>query len=647
MFVFAVFFSAVEIANRCLVDVGTKGGGPDNTIAADNKMALSQFRSLHSVTDAEHAAALKQLGWTPEEYEWGTKKDKARASAALKRLSQLMANKPHTGGTTTLALPSIAGSTTGMPDSQRAVLKSDSADETGARIASSMTQAHPTSDHSDSPDGLAGKLAMPLLSLEQANSTNLLKLPNEHTQSIDLQQEAQQAYAKAHQMQQQQQQKPRYQTLRETPAPTTDTTSPIPGVVSTTTKAAADRSAHHYATVGSSSSLAERSSATPTHSPVTKSPLEVIAARVTPRAKSVERKLPHSVHPRVSLSVSAKQMARRADQSALERLADLAAQPSAGAAAAAVASANQKSVRAVRSSAGSSSGSNRRSGVVIDYASIGRNSNVVDYGLTFKTWNSLNQGTQGQDLAAAAREIAMNRRRAQAANTAASESTGSTDENPLPNPADVLYPVLSPLGRRRSMFESRPSVGTPMKAPDNETSSQFSYDGEVIASVSSNQHVGNGTKKPNQVEGNSSGQNAPRTPRSHFRRPLLSDVFGPLEEEGTAFSPLDLPLPSRNEHPMVPAHKNAADKGNCSDTSTRPPAAGHRSVLDIFSQGPPTPAKSSFSASPANFSSATNSSGSRSNTTPSFIETVVPKDSTPSILPVPVPVVKMPRRRTF
>jgi hypothetical protein len=42
LFVFAVFFSAVEIANRCLVDVGTKGGGPDDTIAADDKMALSQ-----------------------------------------------------------------------------------------------------------------------------------------------------------------------------------------------------------------------------------------------------------------------------------------------------------------------------------------------------------------------------------------------------------------------------------------------------------------------------------------------------------------------------------------------------------------------------------------------------------------------------
>lgn len=647
MFVFAVFFSAVEIANRCLVDVGTKGGGPDDTIAADDKMALSQFRSLHSVTDAEHAAALKQLGWTPEEYEWGTKKDNARASAALKRLSQLMANKPHTGGTTTLALPSIAVTTTGMPDSHRAVFKSVSADETGARIAPSVTQAHPTSDHSDSPDDLAGNLAMPLPSLEQAGSTNLLKLSNEHTRSIDLQQEAQQAYAtKSHQMQQQQQQKTRYQTLYETPAPTADTMSPIPSVVSTTSKAAADRSSHHYATVGSSSSLAERSSATPIRSPVTKSPPEVIAAKITPPAKSVERKLPQSINQRDSLSVRAKRMARRADQSALERLADLAAQPSAGAAAAAAASANQKSVRAVRSSTGSSSRRNRSSGIVIDYASIGRTSNVVDYGLTFKTWNSMNQGTQSQDLAAAAREIAMNRRRAQAANTAASESTGSHDENPLPNPADVLNPVLSPLARRRSMFESRHSVGTPMKAPDNETSSQFSYGGEVIASVNSNQHVGNGTKRPNQVKDNSSGQNAPRTPRSQFRRPLLSDVFGPLEEKGTALPPLNLPLPSRNVLPMATARKNAADKGNCSDNSTRPPAAGHRSVLDIFSQGPPTPAKSTFAPSPANLSSAANTNGSRSSATPSS-KTVVPKDSPPSIPPVPVPVVELPRRRTL
>jgi len=73
---------ALGCADRCLVDVGSKGGGSEDTIAADDKMALSQFRSLHGVTDAEHAEALKQLGWTPEEYEWGTKKDSARASAA-------------------------------------------------------------------------------------------------------------------------------------------------------------------------------------------------------------------------------------------------------------------------------------------------------------------------------------------------------------------------------------------------------------------------------------------------------------------------------------------------------------------------------------------------------------------------------------
>ena len=74
---------------RCLGSWSTSGtNGEEKTLPAGHKMALSNFRKAQNISDEDHHACLQSLGWTPEEYEWGAKKDSARASAALLKLSR-------------------------------------------------------------------------------------------------------------------------------------------------------------------------------------------------------------------------------------------------------------------------------------------------------------------------------------------------------------------------------------------------------------------------------------------------------------------------------------------------------------------------------------------------------------------------------
>jgi len=77
------------LLRRCLGTWSTSGTkGEETTLPAGHKMALSNFRKAQNICDEDHHACLTSLGWTLEEYEWGAKKDSARASAALLKLSR-------------------------------------------------------------------------------------------------------------------------------------------------------------------------------------------------------------------------------------------------------------------------------------------------------------------------------------------------------------------------------------------------------------------------------------------------------------------------------------------------------------------------------------------------------------------------------
>ena len=196
-----------------------------------------------------------------------------------------------------------------------------------------------------------------------------------------------------------------------------------------------------------------------------------------------------------------------------------------------------------------------------------------------------------------------------------------------------------------------------MEAPVNESSPHSSYSHQSNGGDSKGfssglkRYVGSSdddsTKGLNRTKDNSSGNAAAAadTPRSQFRRPLISDIFGPLHEEETSLAPLDLPLPNLDRRVAENAHRNSAEMANCSANSSRA-ASTHRSVLDIFSQGPPTPVKGHISLSSGNCGSSVKTSGSRYDVT-ALVAEQLPKDLPPLVLPAPVPAIQIPRRKTF